>query len=76
MDELDLECVEKLSIGALSLATGGPTHGRPGPHCGELLPIGLGRVLAAAIRVADEPAAGRCRWAAIINAATLSSARM
>lgn len=55
MDELDVEGVEEALHWGVIVAASCPAHGRPGPHADELLPVNLSRVLAAAIRVADEP---------------------
>ncbi len=76
LDELDFKGVEEALHRGIIVAASRAAHRRLRPHTGELSPVGLGRVLAAAIRVADQPAVGRCRWAAIISAATLNSVRM
>jgi len=53
VDELDLEGMEEALHRGVILAAAGPAHGGDRLHADELLSIGLGGVLAAAIRVAN-----------------------
>lgn len=54
VDELDLMCMEEALHRGIIVTTAGSAHGGRRLHVSELLAIGLGCVLAAAIRVADE----------------------
>jgi hypothetical protein len=54
VNEFHLEGVEEAFHWGVIITTARSAHGRYGSHAGELLSIGLGRVLAAAIRVTDE----------------------
>lgn len=55
VDEFDLEGVEEAFHRGVVVTAARPAHGGRRLHVGELLSVGLGGVLAAAIRVTDEP---------------------
>ena len=68
VDELDLEVVEEALHRGINVTIAGSAHGGRRLPVGELGSVGLGRVLAAAIRVADEAVPPRpCHWVAIIR---------
>ena len=54
VDELDLVVVEEALHRGINVTTAGSAHGGRRLHVGELVSVGLGRVLTAAIQVADE----------------------